>query len=394
MILLGFPAVARYDGAMLGKSVLIYSGDRNESRRVAACLRAAGNEVVCVGHPDAAVDLMQAQAVDLVLVDDHSADTGRVIAAAEGRQPVVVLSSQQDGAVLLDLVCERKVDNLFVRRAGPDSTANPEGDGLGLGTLDTREVVVTVEKILRRQLFGLDKYLPSFGFDTSRYQLHRADERGSVIDSMQAYLRLLGGGRLAGAMGLVADELMTNAIYNAPRDERGLPRYESTDRREKIVLAPWETVTVEYGSDGHTFGVSVSDRFGALTGDKLRSCLRRCLTSGDQIEQKAGGAGLGLYTVLSSCSQLVINVEPGERTEIIALVDLERRMRGMRGGGHSLQMFTTPRPEAAPEVIADNTVALSDSMRFDLRESAAAGASPPVIPLVKRKGLENVRRSA
>src|SRR6185503_8928657 len=58
-------------------------------------------------------------------------------------------------------------------------------------------------------------------------------------------------------------------------------------------------------------------------------------------EQKQGGAGLGIYTALGNVNQLVVNVDQGVKTEVIALWDLERRGRGTGASPGSLHVFAS-----------------------------------------------------
>jgi hypothetical protein len=366
---------------MLGKAAILYSADRAESRRVAACLRAAGNEVLRLDSPTAVIDLIRAAAVDIVFIDyDTVPNAIQVLDAAAGQVPVVALSRATDASALLDLVCDRGVDNFLARRGGKDGDRHP---------VDSAEIVVTAEKILRRDLFGLRKYVSAFGIELSSIEVRAAEDRETVVACVQEYVRNLGAGReLAATLGAVADELTTNAVYNAPVDAHGRPRYASRSRRDKIALRPEEYVSVEFGSDGRTFGLSVTDRFGQLTRERLRSVLRRCLTARDPIEKKAGGAGLGLYTVLSSVNQLIVNVAPGTRTEVIALVGVDGRMREVRSSGHSLHLFIS-RPDDTGGVVEAPSVLLSDSMRVDLRTVVAAdGSGIRVNPGIRPRGRD------
>ncbi|MBI5481665.1 MAG: hypothetical protein HY906_22605 [Deltaproteobacteria bacterium] len=366
---------------MLGKAVILYSADKAESRRVAACLRAAGNEVLRLSSPATVIDLIRAAAVDLVFIDyDTVPNAIQVLDAAAGQVPVVALSRAPDASALLDLVCERGVDNFLARRGGKDSDRHP---------FDSTEIVVTAEKILRRDLFGLRKYVSAFGIELGAIEVRAAEDRDTVVACVQEHVRNLGAGReLAATLGAVADELTTNAVYNAPVDAHGRPRYASRSRRDKIVLRPEEYVSVEFGSDGRTFGLAVTDRFGQLTREQLRSGLKRCLTARDPIEKKAGGAGLGLYTVLSSVNQLIVNVEPGARTEVIALVGVDGRMREVRSSGHSLHLFIS-RPDDTSGVVEAPSVQLSDSMRVDLRTVVATdGSGIRVNPAMRPGGHE------
>jgi CheY-like chemotaxis protein len=353
---------------MRGKTVLVVSKEAANRRRVDAPLASAGNRVVRAPTAEDALERIEAGDVDLALVDhDTIREIPSILEVVNGRIPLVALATRSQTEGILELVCDYGVQNLLAKRA-------TEGERT---TFDPAEVLVTVEKIFRHDVFGIEKYLPGFGIEIESRVLTRATDREPAIERVNEFMRHLGAGsQLSSTAGIVADELITNAIYNAPRDPEGAPIYAATSRREKITLLPHEFVTMAMGSNGEKFAISVTDQFGAFTGDHLRSGLRRCLSADDPIEQKDGGAGIGLYMVLSSCSQLVINVSPGLCTEVIAIWDLEKRLRGVRMGGHSLHVFVadasdrrvhaepSSRDEPAP---SDRVVPLARPARDTLR---------------------------
>jgi hypothetical protein len=369
---------------MLGKCVLLVTTDKAGARRIMGCLRATGNEVIRVAETHAAIELIEARAVDLVLLDHRNApEIGPILRTAAERTPVVVLTSEPRPEEMLDLVCQNGTHHVIARCG--DSEVPP------LRSIDRKEVLVTVEKILRGDLFGLDKYVSGFGIEPGRFQLRQASDRDELIECVQDYLRWIGAPReLRNGMALVADELATNAIYNAPCDDHGRPRYAAVDRRCKIALDPWEFASVEFASDGETFAISVTDYFGSLSPARIRDGLQRCLSSGDQIEQKDGGAGLGLYTVLAACDQLVFNIDPGERTEVIAIANLNKRGQER---SRSLHVFVNGVEHAVEldrlvEEAASSSVMLSHSMVIDLRETLGQSGNQSVVPLTRRKTTE------
>ncbi|HUQ03699.1 MAG TPA: ATP-binding protein [Kofleriaceae bacterium] len=326
----------------------------------------------------AARDLLGAQAVDLAFVDVAAPQPHEVVTAARDRAPVVVLSTGGDSKVMLDFVCELEVEHFLAR----------SDDGEESFDALAREVVVTAEKLLRRDLFGIEKYLPSFGMELTTFEVKSAQERDDVVECVADHVTWLGAGsETRRAVAAVVDELVTNAIYDAPRTIEGQARYAARDRKEKFTLDPWEHVHVRWGSSGDHIAISVSDSFGALRPEHVRACLRRCLTDeGDQIEQKAGGAGLGLYTALSYCTQLIVNIEHGTRTELIALVDL-RRGQAVRRGGRSLHLFCDdPRTRVAETDAVPAKVEISPSMLTELREQLAPmRRQATVVPLTRRR---------
>ncbi|HLU64714.1 MAG TPA: hypothetical protein VKZ63_00470 [Kofleriaceae bacterium] len=361
---------------MQGKVVLVCTDEVRTWRQVSPPLAGAGNGVLQATTTERALELISSSAVDLVVFDWASTlAADPVLSAARGRIPVIGLAGEDRRAAIIDLVCQHGVLHVCCPRAG-------EGGAL---QHDPAELVTTAEKILRHDCFGLHKYLSGFGIELTQHVVVRAEERDVVVDRLTELVRSLGGGRrVVESVALVADELITNAIYNAPRDPDGTPRYAHRSRRDKITLDPTEYVRVECGSDGRTFGLAVIDSFGSLHPGTLRAGVHRCLTASDPIQQKAGGAGLGLYTALSQTNQLVINLEPGSRTEVIALWDLARRGRGAGAAAGSLHLFASDGSASARRVsssdaggldgVPEPTVALSDSVRRDIGAALGDGA--------------------
>lgn len=352
---------------MLGRVILVATDNVSTWRHVCPPLAGAGNRVIRVSNGQRAIGLLESGAVDLLLVEwGCGVDLDVLLATAQGRVPVIALVSGDRRQAFLDLLCQREVLNI----------CSPRLDENGNASFDSGELVATCEKILRRDCFGLTKYMSGFGIELSHQVIVRALERDTIVELLTGVVRALGGGRrLVDSVALVADELITNAIYNAPRDADGMPRYAHRSRRDKVTLEPTEYVRLEYGSDGRVFGIAVTDNFGRLTAETIRSGIERCLTADDPIEQKQGGAGLGIYTALGSVNQLVVNVDQGVKTEVIALWDLERRARGTGASPGSLHVFTSDEAAArarqrattgdATEAVPQATAALPESTGRD-----------------------------
>ncbi len=364
---------------MLGKSIALFTREKRAARGLMSCLQAAGNEVVWIESARETIDLIEGQAVDLVMLDcaDEVA-AHAIVDAATARVPVVAIAANGEPTTLLDLVCDHNVEHLLMR-------SNTEG----LAGLDRREVLTTVEKILRQDLFGIDKYLTAFGVELCQLEVTCAEDRDSIVEQVSEYACALGAGRELGRVAaMITDELVTNAVYNAPVRPDGRPRYASRNRRDKIALDPCEYAHVRFGSDGFHLAISVTDYFGRLTPERIRDGMRRCLSGGDQIEQKPGGAGIGLYEVMQSCNQLVFNLHEGKRTEVVAILNIADRMRSVREAGHSLHVFTSERSRlrALARASVPETIVVSESLRVDMRQRTASERRPAVVvPLARRK---------
>jgi hypothetical protein len=120
----------------------------------------------------------------------------------------------------------------------------------------------------------------------------------------------------------VAEETITNALYNAPAEAGGR---SSTPRHERVQLDDDSACTVSYGVADKLFILRVRDRFGSLSRERLCEVLGRCTTGDVALDTSRGGAGLGMWRVFNAASVVVVLVEPGLSTEFVVGIDLTRR---------------------------------------------------------------------
>jgi hypothetical protein len=139
---------------------------------------------------------------------------------------------------------------------------------------------------------------------------------------------------------VAADELLLNAIYDAPRDEIGRPKFAGIDRSTPVTLGAQTQVRLRYGCDGARFVVSVCDRFGSLTRAVLGAHIQRVLeVQGPRPRSGTAGAGLGLVLVYTSSNQLVVHVSPGRFTEITSVLFVAGSNQASVARGSSLHWF-------------------------------------------------------
>ena len=139
---------------------------------------------------------------------------------------------------------------------------------------------------------------------------------------------------------MVADELLVNAIFDAPRDEAGEPRYHQLDRRAPLTLPAQAQVRIRWGCDARNFALSVADRFGALDRRTVASHIARALEAqGPRPPGSGSGAGLGLVLCFASSNQLVVHGAPGKFTEVTSVVHVAGSNRATTSKGCALHMF-------------------------------------------------------
>lgn len=120
----------------------------------------------------------------------------------------------------------------------------------------------------------------------------------------------------------VAEEMLMNAIYDAPIDKSGTPLYNHLSRKEDVLLKPEQFSTFEYCMKNHIVAVSVTDPFGGLTRETLIDYLDSCYNgrAGELNEESAekGGAGRGLHIMVESADLTVFQVKRGVQTRVVS----------------------------------------------------------------------------
>jgi anti-sigma regulatory factor (Ser/Thr protein kinase) len=188
---------------------------------------------------------------------------------------------------------------------------------------DEAELVATSVKVLTGDLFGIDKYL-TWGARTDERAIADYTDKRAAVRAVAEFARQAGARRtLIARIESAVDELLMNALYDAPGDD-GEPFH----------------ATLRYGADGRVLAVSVEDRYGALARDHIVDHVTRARRErGRPRDTDDGGAGLGLYFVVAHATRIVANIEPGRRTEMICLFDLREHGRDAAGCARSLHVF-------------------------------------------------------
>ncbi|MCB9646997.1 MAG: hypothetical protein H6730_10435 [Deltaproteobacteria bacterium] len=187
---------------------------------------------------------------------------------------------------------------------------------------------------------GLGAYL-SVGTPVETIRVRDSGQRLEALERLEAVTRAIGvAARVRRAISAVADELLTNALYNAPVDRAGDPRHADWPRTRPVRLDAAEAAELRFGCDGECFALAVEDPFGTLAPERARQHLAESLQMRTvPVREGPGGAGLGLFEVLSSVSHLLIDVAPGRRTEVLALLDVRGGYRRLMEGPRTLDIF-------------------------------------------------------
>ncbi len=186
--------------------------------------------------------------------------------------------------------------------------------------LTIKNITTTVTKLASHNIFGLEKYL-NWGVDVQELPIKRSDERISLREKMAEYFVGMGVRKsILDNVDVVAEELLMNAIYDAPMDVNGRSLFNKLSRQEIVMLKPEQQGRFRFASDGTYAAISVEDPFGGLTADTVLNYLDSCYGGrAGELNKDKGGAGRGLHQIIENSTLVVFNVAPKKRTEVVAL---------------------------------------------------------------------------
>lgn len=255
---------------------------------------------------------LQGQEYDLILCDAELKDLATKIMNAKPQTPLALLVNLDMGFYLKTLQDYPK-QSFFVSR------------DVNNKTFTIKNISTTVTKIINKDFFGMEKYL-SWGAHIIEKPVRDSTLRLEMIESLKEHFKSFGiRNSVLDRVHTVAEELLMNAIYDAPTDADGKPIYNHLPRTEKILLAPEHESRLSYGTDGVLLAISVSDPFGALSKEIIMKYLESCyMGQAGSLNENKGGAGRGLHLMIESADLTIFNVKKDFRTEVISLFNLEK----------------------------------------------------------------------
>ena len=253
----------------------------------------------------------------------------RVVARLRPTTQLIAVQQTTTLATTIDLLAEPRCNHVVL------------DDEEGLAT-----IAVIVQKFVSGDLFGIEKYLPA-GTMVQLTRLRDYKGRTAAIDEVLAYAEKVGvRSKIRSAIAQVCEELLMNALYDAPADADGKAIFAEVELKARLEKLSPRPVSIRYAATEAGFAVSVRDRFGRLDKATVLRYIDKCLHSSDQIDRKVYGAGLGIYFIASAATQFVLNVAPGMATEVVCTFD----RKVARGTLRTVSIFVYPgAPHASPQ---------------------------------------------
>jgi hypothetical protein len=180
------------------------------------------------------------------------------------------------------------------------------------------ELLATVQKLIRGEAFGLEKYM-AWGAEVRSYTLDDTRDRDAAVNALAKDVVAVGlPDRVGSMVSVIADELIANALYAAPVDAAGTRFRATAPRDQSRALTGRDVVTVRWATDARYLAIEVRDRWGSL--DPAAICSRLAVAGRQNPTQAEGGMGLPL--AYACCNQFVIDIAPSVMTEVITLLDV------------------------------------------------------------------------
>lgn len=301
--------------AIQGKRVLL--ADSNKKQQITAKMALGGTGVVLeiVSSLEEGQAKILAGQYDLIVFDTQMLPLGNL---ARERCPKVDLVLMTSEPVPTYLPILKQLNNI------PNIVSRNEEDR----TFTIKNIMTTCTKLLSEDLFGLEKYL-SWGVDIQSRAITSSSQRNELISNIDQYFEKLGVRRSnRDRVRCVLEEMLMNAIYDAPVDKDGKSLYNHLPRTVELALKPEEQGLVRFATDGMIIAVSVQDPFGSLKGSTILKYLEHNYAGSAadlNAKENKGGAGRGLHQIVENSDLVVFNVDPGKKTEVITLFNVEAK---------------------------------------------------------------------
>jgi len=259
---------------------------------------------------------------DVVIADDQfCADLKTLHQAKKAKH--YVLATGQTVRTNIDIIRTLPFVNNIVTRTSDDKNEN------------VKATLITLTKVLNQDIFGLEKYL-GWGVAVENVPILDSKSRDALKENMCAYFKAMGvRSSIVDRMNTVAEELLMNAIYDAPVDGTGKSLFNHLSRKTEVKLDTHQQSQFRYAGDGITLAISVVDPFGRLTKEIVLDYLQSCYDGqAGSLNHGKGGAGRGLHQIIENADLTIFNVKHGVRTEVISLFYTDHPQKESDPGFH------------------------------------------------------------
>jgi hypothetical protein len=194
-----------------------------------------------------------------------------------------------------------------VRHLAINPAASPEECSLGAKF----QFFTAVTKLVEGRLWEVADYVET-GTPIHEFTVSASAQKEVLIAGIETAIRgdspEFATLRQRGA--LLADEMLENAMYGAPRGEDGNKLFRKGELRRVL---PRESIVFRFGYDGQTLAMEVADGWGSLSPDLVLNYLA---TNQDGGELSTDAGGRGLFIIWRFFDQFHVIINPGRQTVV------------------------------------------------------------------------------
>jgi hypothetical protein len=302
--------------------VVILERNKLVGRKVARWFMATGAQAVAVDDPAALPAALDG--VNVLCADTFDGDLVAEQVRARPGMRGVLWTAEPLRRSLRFLVETMAIDHVLGRRS---FDAPPRA----------WEIAMLARRLQGAPAPPLSAYL-AWGFSALDIEVRTSADRDDAAARIHDFVGSLQvPRRIAEMFAELGDELIMNAIYDAPIDAFGRPRY-AADRKAQVALAAHEQPAVRIATDGTWLALQIRDPFGRLERRHVFDGLARGLASGE-LDRSGGGAGLGMAVCHNASTALFFDVVANRHTEVTALFELDINLREFRTQAKSLHFW-------------------------------------------------------
>ncbi|MFP4163617.1 MAG: response regulator [Chitinispirillaceae bacterium] len=289
-----------------GVSILVADADRRVFERLSGLFGSTGVTVLKAENGCEALNLVENHRPSLVVSDIHLPGINGFDLLGIIRERFCdiccMLMTDYDVDRYIHLVVEHNIGNILVK-----------GEDFSLDEIHTY-----ITSLISGDIFGLQRYFPegtvhkelvtSYGYSRKLC----ADIVKQCREVNPLYLEI------------AIDELISNAVFHGVLQLSVVPREKWSG---EICFDQSEAVSVCWAKDGEKVGISVEDPRGNLK----KTDVLYWLDHGRAVQDIPGQEhGRGLLLVRRVIDRLIINIDPGKRTECVVFQYMDKRCMGKK----------------------------------------------------------------
>jgi hypothetical protein len=301
--------------AVKSQQVLFAEPEKRQQVIARLALGGSGVGLDIVSNIAEATPLIAQRSYDIVFFHPDCKDVALKVLETNPMARLVLVTAEHPANVIPTIRSLKVVPNI-VSRSTEDRV------------FSIKNISTTVAKLAAQDVFGIEKYL-SWSVDVQTRAIRNSNDRTSLAQEVDDHFSGLGVRKTVRDRVLaVLEEMLMNAIYDAPTDDAGKSLFNHLPRTVTIELQPNQEGRLSFATDGVVLGVSVRDPFGSLQGETILNYLETCYGgSAGILNKEKGGAGRGLHQIVENSDLVVFNLQPRSSTEVIALFNVDPKER-------------------------------------------------------------------